>query len=163
MIWNSTKSDVIKHIKEAKEKYNKRNIYCLVVNDGDFYAGTNKYDVDKLLSSSDDWDLSAENYEDIKAYYGFVLDIRNLPSELKASLMKDRVVIVFRERDCEQTIEVTELNTIMEAMNKIEEEIANDQADIDEYLIIIGQVCELSLSFKEASSNVLIEREVYGD
>lgn len=163
MTWNGTKPDVVKCVKEAREKYNKRNIYCLVVDEEDFYAGTAKYDVDKLFSSSDDWDLSVENYDDIKAYHGFVLDIKNLPGELKASLMKDRVVLVFREYSYGQMVEVTELDTIAEAMDKIEKEIAEDQADIDEYLILIGQVCELSLSFKEASSNVLIEREVYGD
>jgi hypothetical protein len=158
-----TKPDVVKCIKEAREKYAKRNIYCLVVDDEDFYAATAKWDVDKLLSSSDNWELSIENYEDIKAYHGFVLDVKNLPDELKSAYMKNRTILLFREFTQGNLVEVTELGSLAEAMDKIEKETAEDQADIDEYLILIGESCELCLTFKEASSNILIEREVYGD
>lgn len=158
-----SKPDVVKCIKEAREKFSKRNLYCIVVDDEDFYAASAKWDVDKLLSTSDNWELGVENYEDIKAYHGFVLDVKNLPDEPKATYMKDRSVLLFREFTQGNLVEVTECDSLAEAMEKIEKEIAEDQADIDEYLILLGESCELCLSFKEASSNVLIEREVYGD
>jgi hypothetical protein len=163
MTWNGSKADVVKTVKEAREKYGKRNIYCLIVDDEKFYAGSAKYDVDRLLSTSDDWSLGPENFEDVKAYYGFVLDVKNLPDEIKEVHMRDRDIIVIREFTYGQKIEVSEMNKIGEARGQIEKEIADDDADIDEYLILVGTSCDLALAIKEASSNVLIEREVYGD
>lgn len=163
--------DVVESIKEAYGKYSRRNIYCIVVDEYRFYAASSKWDIDKLLSS-DIPAISVENHQNVKAYYGFVLDIKDLPDELDPSRMKGKCVLLFRDHTpswlmtrngATSHVEVVEFDTIAGAMQAIEDEIRDQSATIDEYLMLVGREFDLCLSFKETASNILIEREVYGD
>lgn len=172
--YKTGKADVVLTIKEVNISYDKRNIYCLVTNNGGFYASTTKYDIDKCLSL-DEENCFTPGDERILAFHGFVLDVKKLPSEIKPELMKNRSILLFRQYThqtfkgvgqgpllpSKPRIEIRKFDTLKEAMLKIEMDIAGSQANIDEYMVLFGSTCELSLCIRAAVNETLLEREVY--
>lgn len=122
-----------------------KNVYLLVIDDI-LLGSTRKSDINDYLAG-DKALLSPDNYEEGNTLllYGLVLDIRELPYELPKEL-KDNEIWIFQRNQETVLMGMVTYRTVpnmKEATKIIEQSIAAEDIEVDDFAIVIGSEIEL--------------------
>lgn len=133
-------AQMICDIKDLNDEVGK-NVYLLVV-DNFLVGSTRKSDVNNYLADTESL-LALDNYveEDTLFLYGLVLDIRELPYELPKGL-KDNEIWIFQEALGNGLMGLGMCEVVpnmKEATKIIEQTIATEHIDIDDFAIVVGR------------------------
>jgi len=150
--------DMITGLKDLNDKTD-RCMYIMLV--GQYMiANTVKSDVDKYLASESSV-VSAEDMDDITLIYGVLLDPESLPYEIPEKAMKDQHLWLLIEEDFEIRHEV--YADITHVILAIEDHIKkNEDLDIDNFAVLLGQELELALAVAAAGS-YMNPKDIYND
>lgn len=151
---------------EINKEFMKRGVYIIIseasaaIKTGSsIFAFGAKIDVEKCFASSNP-DLAADNAEDIKLIYGFVLDPKDLPMTLDSKIMKNRNLWVLVDEGYKNVL-LEECSDLEEVTRTIEIAMGTEDLDIEDVCVILGEEIGLVLA-PEKSGESLTLWQVYG-
>jgi len=140
-------------VSEINKEWMKRCIYVIFSDvtgypqgGGSIYAFTAKDDVEKYMrDDANSNEMGVENAGDLKLIHGLVLDQQKLPMKLDSKLMKDRSFWVLLDSG-NRSIQVEECADLDEVTQAIELAVENEDIDIEDVCILLGEEVGLSLT-----------------
>jgi hypothetical protein len=149
---------IIESIAELNKECSKRSVYIVLANQC-MWASTIKYDMEKWLDSDDNLYVNPENFSDVFAMFGFVLDIKNLPVSLPSAVMKSRKLWLMSYDH--PNVMYEEYESLKDVVEDIERFIS-EGSEIEDMAIVVGYELAMTLHIPEAG-NTILTREVYSD
>ena len=133
-----------------------KNVYLLIVDDI-LVGSTRKSDINNYLADTESL-LALDNYveEDTLFLYGLVLDIRKLPYELPKEL-KDNGIWIFQEppgKDLAGSVTHEVVPDMKEATKIIEQTIASEHVDINDFAIVVGREMGLIIQIEPGTFKI---------
>jgi len=153
---------------EINKELMKRSVYVILSDTagypqsgGGIYAFTTKVDVEKYMSNPDNSAImGVENASELKLIYGLVLNAQDLPMTLDSKLMKGKSFWVLLDNGF-RSIMMEECADLEEVTQAIELAVENDDIEIEDICIILGEEIEFALT-PSRSGDAPTAYQVYG-